>query len=207
MLSFTKAIFIKHELKRALPSRITSVQTPNGSIFVIGGILEDKSSSGAITALNNCLEIDQNLKLHDKPKMHTARFDTPVTLVHEKFILVFGGKTNSKHGSKRCELYDTKAEQWHHLAPMPFFCVNTSAAVVKKRHVYLLPGQNRDTLVNKSLLIGYLDTAPLERGLEGLPSLQWAKLVVRNNSDFISAGPVAGIPMKSDPYKLLMFGG
>jgi len=47
-----------------------------------------------------------------KPKMHTARFDTPLALVYGKYILAFGGKTSKYHGTKRCEVYDTETEKW-----------------------------------------------------------------------------------------------
>jgi len=80
--------------------------------------------------------------------MQMARFDTPLTTVFDRYIMVFGGKTSKYHGTKRCEAYDIRAEQWHSLAPIPFFCVNAAAVVIQKRHIYLMPGQNRETAVN-----------------------------------------------------------
>ena len=65
--------------------------------------------------------------------MHTARFDTPLAMVYERFILAFGGKTSKYHGTKRCEVYDTKEEQWINSASMPFFCVNIAPIVIKRR--------------------------------------------------------------------------
>lgn len=95
-----------------------------------------------------------------------ARFDTPLATVFDRYILVFGGKTSKYHGTKRCEVFDTKDTKWHNLAPIPFFCVNTDACVIQKRHVYLMPGQNRETLVNQSLVIGYMDTGAIERNID-----------------------------------------
>ena len=69
-----------------------------------------------------------------------------------------------------------------------------------------MPGHNRETQANGALMIGYLDTGALERGVEGLPSIQWAKLVVRN-LDFVNACPTAGFAMQANPYQLLIFGG
>ena len=41
-----------------------------------------------------------------------------------------------------------------------------------------MPGQNRETLVNQSLVIGYMDTGAIERNIDQLPSIQWTKLFV-----------------------------
>ena len=106
--------------------------------------------------------------------MPTARFDTPLALVHDQVIIALGGKTSKFHGTKRCEAYDTLKDQWVDLTPLPFFCVNTTAVVMKDRYVYLMPGSNRDTAINGSLLIGYLDSGSLERGFEAMASAQWA---------------------------------
>ena len=138
---------------------------------------------------------DADLNITPKQKMHTARFDTPLALVYGKYILAFGGKTSKYHGTKRCEVFDTKGEQWLHLAPMPFFCVNTSAVVIQKRYVYLMPGHNRETQTQGALMIGYLDTGALEKGVEGIPSIQWNKLIVRN-LDFVNSCPTAGFALQ-----------
>lgn len=63
--------------------------------------------------------------------MPTARFDTPVALVHDKVILALGGKMSKYRGTIRCEAYDTVGDQWHTMQPLPFFCVNTSAVVMR----------------------------------------------------------------------------
>ena len=77
--------------------------------------------------------------------MPTARFDTPVALVHDQVILALGGKMSKYRGTIRCEAYDTVSDQWFNMQPLPFFCVNTSAVVVRQRFVYLMPGSNQET--------------------------------------------------------------
>ena len=72
--------------------------------------------------------------------MPTARFDTPLALVHDKVVIAHGGKTSRNHGTKRCEAYDTVTDTWTRIADLPFFCVNTTAVVMKDRYVYLMPG-------------------------------------------------------------------
>ena len=70
-----------------------------------------------------------------------------------------------------------------------------------------MPGSNRESCVNQGLVIGYMDTGAIERSIEGLPSLQWQKLLVHNNPEFTMSGPVSGLPLRSDPFKILIFGG
>ena len=68
-----------------------------------------------------------------------------------------------------------------------------------------MPGNNRETQSNSSLLVGYLDSGTLEKGFEAaIANSQWAQLVVRN-VDFVSSGPVAAIPI--GPDQILIFGG
>ena len=70
-------------------------------------------------AIADCTMIDSNLNISERPKMHSARFDTPLALVFERFLLAFGGKISKFNGTKRCEILDTKGEGWQQLAPLP----------------------------------------------------------------------------------------
>ena len=203
LLDFKQRKFIKKKLATRLPMRATSAQTANGSIYVLGGMLPDQNYQQH--AQRDCLMINPDLEMSQLARMPTARFDTPLALVHDKVVIALGGKTSKYHGTKRCEAFDTTTGQWVNVAPIPFFCVNTTAVVMKERYVYLMPGNNRETQSNSSLLVGYLDSGTLERGVEAaLSTSQWAQLVVRN-VDFVNSGPVAAIPL--GPDQMLIFGG
>lgn len=89
--------------------------------------------------------VSADLEMSQLARMPTARFDTPLALVHDKVVIALGGKTSKYHGTKRCEAIDTTTGQWVNVAPIPFFCVNTTAVVMKERYVYLMPGNNRET--------------------------------------------------------------
>jgi len=65
--------------------------------------------------------------------------------VHQQIVLALGGRTSKYHGTIRCEAFDTTNDAWHELQSLPFFCINTSAVVLKDRFVYLMPGNNRET--------------------------------------------------------------
>eukprot|EP00353_Schmidingerella_taraikaensis_P008791 CAMPEP_0185585192 /NCGR_PEP_ID=MMETSP0434-20130131/37147_1 /TAXON_ID=626734 ORGANISM="Favella taraikaensis, Strain Fe Narragansett Bay" /NCGR_SAMPLE_ID=MMETSP0434 /ASSEMBLY_ACC=CAM_ASM_000379 /LENGTH=133 /DNA_ID=CAMNT_0028205369 /DNA_START=251 /DNA_END=652 /DNA_ORIENTATION=- len=108
-------------------------------------------------------------------------------------------------GTIRCEAYDTASDQWLTMQALPFFCVNTSAVVMRNRFIYLMPGSsNEETQAQNSLMMGYLDTGTIERGFDPMTKAQWAQLVVKN-VDFFNAGPVAGIPL--GPDSMVIFGG
>lgn len=55
-------------------------------------------------------------------------------------------------------------------------------------------------------MIAVLDCSALERGIEALPTLQWNKLVVKDE-DFVSAFPTAGVQLEANPEKIVIFGG
>lgn len=141
-----------------------------------------------------------------REKLASPRFDTQLALVFERYLLAFGGKISKFHGTKRCEIMDTKSGGWSQLVPMPYFAVNTSAVTCNKRQVYLLPGHNRETNINDSLVIAFLDCAPLDRGLDALSTLVWLKLIVKD-PDFVSACPTAGVQLEGTPEKIVIFGG
>lgn len=60
----------------------------------------------------DCLQIDSNLNVLAREKMKSARFDSPLALVFERYLLAFGGKISKFHGTKRCEILDTKGQGW-----------------------------------------------------------------------------------------------
>lgn len=51
--------------------------------------------------------INADLEMSQLARMPTARFDTPLALVHDKVVIALGGKTSKYHGTKRCEAFDT----------------------------------------------------------------------------------------------------
>ena len=87
---------------------------------------------------------------------------------------------------------------------LPFFCVNSTAVVMKDRYLYLMPGSNREMCANNSLLICYLDSGAQDKCLETMQTAPWAQLFVKNQ-EFINSCPVAAIPLGSD--QMMIFGG
>ena len=86
--------------------------------------------------------IDENLRAVDMDSMQSPRFEIPLALVHDRFILAIGGKTSHAANGKtrRCEAYDTLTNHWFQIDSLPTLIVETSAIVLNKREVYLMPG-------------------------------------------------------------------
>jgi hypothetical protein len=56
---------------------------------VIGGCT---STSLEKTTLKKCLCVDANMAVYDRESMSVARFNTPLALVRDRFIIACGGQ-------------------------------------------------------------------------------------------------------------------
>ena len=148
--------------------------------------------------------------------LQSPRFDIPLALVHDRFLLAIGGKTNNTQvgRTRRCEAFDTVANHWFHIDSLPAAYVDTSALVMNNREVYMMPGSNRDRNSN-ALTICRLDTGPpsqfpktgdvkAENFGYNLSQHQWSKLEI-SQRDFCQAGPTAAVPLSAT--QALVFGG
>ena len=149
-----------------------------------------------------------------------ARFEIPLALVHDRFILALGGKKGKGKGAqgqaettKLCEAYDSVTNHWFQIDSLPFTCSGTSAVVMNDQEVYLMPGNNRETQTNSSLFICHLDTGPpmqfprqSNRQNYGyaIGGHRWSKLEVKN-VEFVRSYPVAALSL--GPTQMLIFGG
>ena len=79
---------------------------------MIGGYRVNQA--GKPEPIRSCALIDENLRTIEMESMQLPRFEIPLALVHDRFILAIGGKTNSTAAGKtrRCEAYDTVSDQW-----------------------------------------------------------------------------------------------
>ena len=131
---------------------------PDGKIFIIGGY---RLNQGKIEPLRCCYALNDQLQAVEMDSLQSPRFDIPLALVHDRFILAIGGKTNNSQvgRTRRCEAFDTVANHWFHIDSLPATFVDTSAVVLNNREVYLMPGNNKERNSN-SLTICRLDTGP-----------------------------------------------
>ena len=157
--------------------------------------------------------VDANMSVYEREPMKTGRFQTPLALIRDRFILALGGYTGRTVATKTCECYDTVTNYWVNINSLPSQSVNTTAVVMHQRWVYLMPGNNREAQVANHLFINLLDTgssqiydgnsnsrdygAPMARQ-------KWTQLEV-NNVEFVRSQPVAGIQLNNTD--MLIFGG
>lgn len=146
-LDFRLQGFVKETLRwnrgrGLLPTQMTSMQTSDANIFVVGGTRS--SSSAGLTVLPDTLQIDANMSVYEKEPMKTARFNAPLALVRDRFVMALGGFTGRQSTTKTCECYDTWTNYWYNIASLPTTSVNACAVVLNERWIYLMPGANRE---------------------------------------------------------------
>jgi len=113
---------------------------PNGNIYVIGG-LQRSEQNNENQVLRDCFKIDVNMEVTQQEKMDTARFGSPLAVVHERFIFALGGFSKNSEMTIDCEAYDIMSNVWFKTQSLPFPIANTTACVMNKRKVYLMPGK------------------------------------------------------------------
>lgn len=178
---------------------------------MVGGYRQ--STSGPVV-LQDCLQVDANMTVYEREPMKMARFNAPLALVRDRFLLALGGQTSRNALTKACECFDTYLNHWFNIAPLPTQTINVSAVVMNDRFVYLMPGANRENqLGSSSLLINYLDTGATanfagdkntrEYGLP-IARQKWVQIEVAN-AEFFKTQPVAGLQLNAT--EMLIFGG
>lgn len=74
--------------------------------------------------------------------MKTPRFNIPLVLVKDRYILALGGMTSKSKVVDVCEAYDTVNSTWYPLPHLDRARASTSAQVVNQRYVYIMPAPN-----------------------------------------------------------------
>jgi len=80
------------------------------------------------------------MSIYDRESMSIGRFNTPLALIRDRFILACGGQTNEDAATNTCEAFDIDTNTWFSIAPLKQAISNTSAIVMNNRFVYLMPG-------------------------------------------------------------------
>jgi len=92
MLDFKTQAFIKCKIKseEKMPSGISSCQTLNGDIFIVGGMVKG-------VVLRNTYKLHRkSFELEELQSMQTARYHVPICLVKDNFIIAAGGLASIK---------------------------------------------------------------------------------------------------------------
>jgi len=77
--------------------------------------------------------IDDNLKAFDKEPMKIGRFNIPLALIKDRFILALGGMTSKSKSTEQCEIYDCLSNNWYPVHNLEKARSCTSACVINDR--------------------------------------------------------------------------
>lgn len=108
---------------------------------MIGGVVKD-------LVLRNAFRLDQGLNYEELSPMKNQRFNTPICLLRDNFILAAGGQTNPSAKLKytnAVELFDIKKNQWYTLGSLLQPRGNTSMCQIANRHVFIFSGLTRNS--------------------------------------------------------------
>lgn len=72
--------------------------------------------------------------------MSLGRFNTPLALIRDRFIIACGGQVNESSATSQCEAYDIETNNWFSISSLQMPMSNTSAIVMNNRFIYLMPG-------------------------------------------------------------------
>ena len=82
---------------------------------MVGGYRLENSEQ---VPIRECVRINDYLETAQMDQLQMARFEIPLALVHDRFILALGGKKGKGKGqdktetTKLCEAYDTVTNHW-----------------------------------------------------------------------------------------------
>lgn len=143
LLDFKQQSFVKEKIQSEtrLPAGFSSCQTEDGCIYMVGGTVKD-------LVLRNAFRLDQNLNYDEMSPMKSQRFNTPICLLKDNFILAAGGQVSASAKLKytnAVEIFDIKKNQWQTLAALLMPRGNTSMCQIAHRHVFIFNGLPRNT--------------------------------------------------------------
>lgn len=131
-----------------IPAYHGSIITPEGRIFLIGGI-DDTQKDGTSNA--RCYEYDPKLTtLIRKSNMAAERFGFAITYSKGK-IYVFGGIGKDGNALKTCEVYDIATNKWSALPPMNEASVHACVSVFKDKFIYKFGGYSGDQAQSRTV--------------------------------------------------------
>lgn len=110
LLDFKQQSFVKERInsETKLPGGFSSCQTEDGCIYMVGGVVKE-------LVLRNTFRLDQNLNYDEQNAMKNPRFNTPICLLKDNFILAAGGQVSASARLKytnAVEIFDIKKNQW-----------------------------------------------------------------------------------------------
>ena len=135
--------------------------------------------------------------------MQTARFNAPVILLKNQFVIVAGGQTNLENllnMATATEIYDTQLNRWYNLAPLLRARASTSMTQIADQHVFIINGLEGDSTMNHA--IEYMDLGECDQN--SFNQAYWRPIII-NSERFHLERPRASAPLGN--FEILVFGG
>ena len=77
--------------------------------------------------------------------MKVGRYNIPLALVKDRFILAIGGMLAKTKMTEHCEIFDSLTNNWYAMPSLEKARSCTSACVINNRFVYVFPGSNSNS--------------------------------------------------------------
>ena len=95
-MDFKKGRFVKEQIKGTrVPFKFSTQMTSDGKIYMVGGYRLENSEQ---VPIRECVRINDYLETAQMDQLQMARFEIPLALVHDRFILALGGKKGKGKG-------------------------------------------------------------------------------------------------------------
>ena len=141
--------------------------------------------------LRNLFRLDQGLNYEEMSSMKMQRFNVPICLLKDNFILAAGGSIGPPSKFKytnAVEIYDIMKNQWMTLLGLNQPRGNTSICQIAQRHIFIFNGLQKNAPRDQSTCIEYADLGQCD--LNSLKKTKW-ELVMIQNPEFLHNDPRA----------------
>lgn len=135
-----------------------------------------------------------------KDPMRIGRFNTALTLLSDKLIMVIGGCISKDRSTEIVECFNTETNMWYPVSSLNKSRSSTTAVTIGNRYIYVFPGQPRDTWNT----IEFLDVGAPMTPLKDFKTLKWVTLSIANN-DMAQSFAFGSVTLSQN--ELLLFGG
>ena len=132
-----------------IPRWHRSISIPNGSIYLIGGVLSYSSNRETTSNLAYIYDFEANTLVPIKP-MHIPRSGHGIAYMNDK-IYCIGGYTNDNISSVKCERYCVLSNIWEEIADLNYEANNACICSFQNRLLYKFGGKIGEKELNNMI--------------------------------------------------------
>lgn len=144
--NFFKEYSLELKIDFKIPRWHRSISTPNGSIYLIGGVMTFGSAQETTSKLTYIYDYEGNTLTPLNP-MKIARSGHGVAYMNDRIYCV-GGYTDKNVSSVRCERYHIQKDEWEEIADLNYEVSNACICSFSNRFLYKFGGKFGDKELN-----------------------------------------------------------